>query len=279
MRAATSLRWVKRTVLAVLVAVVVLWTVVPIGWMALSSLKPEGSITAATPDVSFTPTLDNYVGLFSGAGSIFSYARNSLLAAGLSTVISVVLGCFAGYGLARSRMRGKQHLSFWIISTRMAPIAAIIVPLYLIFRNLGLLDSVAGLVVAYLTFNLPFAIWLMYAFFVDLPPVLEESAMVDGATRFQAFRHVAVPLMTPGIVTTAILCFLFAWNDYAFASTFSGPSSETIPVLAAQVVSQTGIDWGALTAIATVVVLPMIAVGIAVRRWLVQGLTLGAVKE
>jgi multiple sugar transport system permease protein len=160
----------------------------------------------------------------------------------------------------------------------MAPIAAVIVPLYLIFRNLNLLDSVWGLVVAYLTFNLPFAIWLMNAFFADLPPELEESALVEGATRFQAFWRIALPLVTPGVVTTAILCFLFAWNDYAFAQTFSGPDSGTIPILAAQLVTQTGIDWGALTAIGTVVVLPMIAVGLAVRRYLVRGLTLGAVK-
>jgi multiple sugar transport system permease protein len=160
----------------------------------------------------------------------------------------------------------------------MAPIAAVIVPLYLIFRNLNLLDSVTGLVIAYLTFNLPFAIWLMSTFFADLPPALEEAATVDGATRFQAFWRIALPLVTPGIATTAILCFLFAWNDYAFASTFSGPGSQTIPILASQLVTQTGIDWGALTAIGTVVVLPMIAVGLAVRRYLVRGLTLGAVK-
>ena len=261
-----------------ILALVLLWTLTPLVWMVLSSFKPTESIISPTPDVVFDPTFENYTNLLSGAGSLLGYAKNSLLAAGISTVISVVLGCLGGYGLARTHFRGKQHLSFWIISTRMAPIAAVIVPLYLIFRNLNLLDSVWGLVVAYLTFNLPFAIWLMNAFFADLPPELEESALVEGATRFQAFWRIALPLVTPGIVTTAILCFLFAWNDYAFAQTFSGPDSGTIPILAAQLVTQTGIDWGALTAIGTVVVLPMIAVGLAVRRYLVRGLTLGAVK-
>ena len=261
-----------------ILALVLLWTLTPLVWMVLSSFKPTESIISPTPDVVFGPTFENYTNLLSGAGSLLGYAKNSLLAAGISTVISVVLGCLGGYGLARTHFRGKQHLSFWIISTRMAPIAAVIVPLYLIFRNLNLLDSVWGLVVAYLTFNLPFAIWLMNAFFADLPPELEESALVEGATRFQAFWRIALPLVTPGVVTTAILCFLFAWNDYAFAQTFSGPDSGTIPILAAQLVTQTGIDWGALTAIGTVVVLPMIAVGLAVRRYLVRGLTLGAVK-
>ena len=261
-----------------ILVLVLLWTLTPLVWMILSSFKPTESIISPTPDVVFGPTFENYTNLLSGAGSLLGYAKNSLLAAGISTVISVVLGCLGGYGLARTHFRGKQHLSFWIISTRMAPIAAVIVPLYLIFRNLNLLDSVWGLVVAYLTFNLPFAIWLMNAFFADLPPELEESALVEGATRFQAFWRIALPLVTPGVVTTAILCFLFAWNDYAFAQTFSGPDSGTIPILAAQLVTQTGIDWGALTAIGTVVVLPMIAVGLAVRRYLVRGLTLGAVK-
>ena len=261
-----------------ILALVLLWTLTPLVWMVLSSFKPTESIISPTPDVVFGPTFENYTNLLSGAGNLLGYAKNSLLAAGISTVISVVLGCLGGYGLARTHFRGKQHLSFWIISTRMAPIAAVIVPLYLIFRNLNLLDSVWGLVVAYLTFNLPFAIWLMDAFFADLPPEREESALVEGATRFQAFWRIALPLVTPGIVTTAILCFLCAWNDYAFAQTFSGPDSGTIPILAAQLVTQTGIDWGALTAIGTVVVLPMIAVGLAVRRYLVRGLTLGAVK-
>lgn len=269
----------KHVILYAILVLVLLWTLVPILWMVLSSFKPSGSITSPTPEIIFNPTLENYVSLFSGSTSLLGYAKNSLLAAGISTIISVALGCLAGYGLARIHFRGKHHLSFWIISTRMAPIAAVIVPLYLLFRYVNLLDSVTGLVIAYLTFNLPFAIWIMNAFFAGLSPSLEESAMVDGATRFQAFWRIALPLVTPGIATTAILCFLFAWNDYAFARTFSGPGSATIPVFAAQLVTQTGIDWGALVSIGTVVVLPMIVAGLAVRRYLVAGLTLGAVKE
>ena len=168
-------------------------------------------------------------------------------------------------------------MSFWIISTRMAPIAAVILPLYAVFRSLDLLNSTTGLIVAYLTFNLPFAIWIMNAFFADLPPALEEAALVDGATKFGAFWRIALPLTAPGIVTTAILCLVFSWNDYAFAQSFSGPGSQTLPIAASQLITQTGINWGQLMAIGTIVVLPMIVVGLAVRRYLVKGLTLGAV--
>jgi multiple sugar transport system permease protein len=261
----------------VLVALVLLWTLVPLVWMLLSSIKPAEDLTATTPKVAFSPTLDHYRALFSGGNNIESYIVNSILAAGISTLIAVALGTLAGYGLARSSFRGKDHVAFWIISTRMAPIAAAVLPLFVIFRATHLLGTTWGLVVAYLSFNLPFAIWIMNAFFADLPPSLEEAAMVDGASRWTAFRKIAVPLVLPGIATTAILCLVFSWNDYAFAATFAGPDSQTLPIAASQLVTQTEIDWGQLTAIGTIVVAPMIVVGLVVRKWLVTGLTLGAV--
>jgi multiple sugar transport system permease protein len=234
-------------------------------------------VTAATPQVLFGPTLDNYRNLFTGSNNLGPYVLHSVLAAGISALLAVTLGALAGYGLARTRMRGKKHLAFWIISTRMAPIAAVVVPLFLIFRGIGLIDTIPGLVLAYLTFNLPFAIWLMSAFFAEVPPSLEESALVAGCTRWQAFRMVILPLTKSGLVTTFVLCLVFAWNDYAFAVVFSGPNSQTLPIAASQLVTQTGIDWGQLTAIGTIVVVPMMLAGLAVRRWLVTGLTLGAV--
>jgi multiple sugar transport system permease protein len=266
-------RWLVRAALAV----ALVWTLVPLAWMVLSSFKPANDLTASPPKVVFHPTLDHYRTLFSGGGHIGGYIVHSIVASGVSTLIAVALGCLAGYGLARSSFRGKDHVSFWIISTRMAPIAAAILPLFIIFRAMGLIGSTWSLIIAYLTFNLPFAIWIMSAFFGQLPPSLEHAALVDGATRWQAFRRIALPLTVPGIATTAILCLVFSWNDYAFASTFSGPSSQTLPIAASQLVTQESIDWGQLTAIGTIVVAPMILVGLCVRRWLVTGLTLGAV--
>src|SRR5687768_15337569 len=267
----------SRIGLPVVLGVILLWSAVPLFWMVLSSFKPTDELTATTPTLSFTPTFEHYDALFSGGNNIGPYIRNSLVAAGISTVIAVALGCLAGYGLARTRFRGMDHVAFWIISQRMAPIAAVILPLFVIFRFTGLLGSTWGLIVAYLTFNLPFAIWIMNAFFAELSPSLEEAAMIDGATRWSAFRDVALPLVLPGIATTAILCLVFSWNDYVFAVTFSGPDSQTLPIAASQLVTQTSIDWGQLTAIGTIVVAPMILVGLIVRKWLVTGLTLGAV--
>jgi multiple sugar transport system permease protein len=245
--------------------------------MLLSSFKSLTDVLSPTPLLAFKPTLVNYISLVSGGNNLLTYFRSSFLAAGISTIIATTLGCLAGYGLARSDFRGKRHLAFWIISTRMAPIAAVILPLFIGFTFLHLINTVWGLIVAYLSFNLPFAIWIMNAFFADLPPGIEEAARVDGASNFQTFWRIALPMTAPGIVTTAILCLVFSWNDYAFAVTFAGPGSQTLPVAASQLITQTGVDWGQLTAIGTVVALPMIVVGLAVRRYLVRGLTLGAV--
>lgn len=266
---------VTKVLLYVALAVVLVWTLVPLVWMVISSFKSPDDLLATTPSVVFTPTLEHYGALFQSG--LWGYVQNSLLAAGISTIIAVTLGCLAGYGLSRATFRGKDHVAFWIISTRMAPIAAVILPLFILFRYAGLLDSTLGLIIAYLTFNLPFAIWIMNSFFADLPPSLEEAALVEGATRFEAFWRIALPLTAPGIVTTAILCLVFSWNDYAFAVTFAGPDSQTLPIAASQLNTQTGLNWGQLTAIGTIVVAPMILVGLAVRRYLVKGLTLGAV--
>ncbi len=265
-------------VLVVLLLVLALaWTLVPLLWMLTGSFKNGADVTAGTPQLFFEPTMENYQSLFAGPNNLTPYLWHSVVAAGASAVLSLALGALAGYGLANSRMRGKSHLSFWIISTRMAPIAAVILPLFLMFRLAGLIDTLPGLVLAYMTFNLPFAIWLMSAFFANIPPSIEESALVAGCSRWQAFWYVVLPLSKAGLVTTGVLCLVFAWNDYAFATVFSGPSSQTLPIAASQLVTQTGIDWGQLTAIGTIVVVPMILAGLAVRRWLVTGLTLGAV--
>lgn len=261
----------------VLIIAFLAWTMIPLIWMLIGSFKNDADVTAANPVWFFTPTWENYRGLFSGANNLSGYIGHSVIAAVSAAVLSVVLGTLAGYGLAITKMKGKRHLSFWIISTRMAPIAAVVLPLFLMFRFANLVDTIPGLILAYLTFNLPFATWLMQAFFAEIPPSLEESALVAGCTRWQAFWQVVLPLSKAGLVTTGVLCLVFAWNDYAFASIFAGPNSQTLPIAASQLVTQTGVDWGQLTAIGTIVVLPMVFVGLAVRRWLVTGLSLGAV--
>jgi multiple sugar transport system permease protein len=244
--------------------------------MLLASLRTQASMFTMPPQIFVLPDFSAYVFMFFGGGGFGRYLVNSLIAAVVSSLISLGLGSLGGYALARVNWRFKSDISFWIISTRMAPIAAVIVPLYLMFRQLHLLDSLAGLIVAYCTFNLPFAIWLMQAFFADVPREIEESARIDGCSTFGLFWRISLPLVAPGVVATGVLCLVFAWNDFAFATTFSGHDTQTIPVAASQLITQQGVLWGQLMATGIVILLPMLVVGIAIRRWLVRGLTMGA---
>ncbi|MFC7198573.1 carbohydrate ABC transporter permease [Halospeciosus flavus] len=255
-----------------------LWTLVPIVWMLISSLKIRTSMFTMPPDLIFDPTLRYYQELLFGANPLTKYLMNSAIVSVSSAVIAVSLGTLGGTD-SRIEMSGKKHLAFWIISTRMAPIAVVIVPLFFIYNFLGLLNTYLGLIIAYTTFNLPFAIWLMRSFFDEIPEELEEAAQIDGATRWQAFYKVALPLVLPGMGATAIISIVFAWNDFLFALIFTNSETQTIPVAAAQLVTQTGTLWGQVMAIGVVILLPMVLFGMIVKNYLVSGLTMGAMKQ
>jgi multiple sugar transport system permease protein len=267
----------QRVLFLVLGILIGLWSAIPIAWMLITSLKPQEAIRTSDLVFSFTPTLENYRNLFFGGNRAGSFLVNSLLVSIISTFIALALGSLAGYGMAHWRSRHKKDVSFWILSTRMAPIAAVIVPLFVMFRIAGLVNTVPGLILACLTFNLPFAIWLMNAFFHQVPRSIEEAALVDGCSKMRAFWNVALPVTRPGLITTAVLCLVFAWNDYAFASSLGGPQTSTLPMAAGALVTQSGSDWGLLCALGIVIALPMLIAGLAVRRHLVTGLSLGAV--
>jgi multiple sugar transport system permease protein len=267
----------QRGLFIVLGILIGLWSAIPIAWMLITSLKPQEAIRTSDVVLFFTPTLENYRNLFFGGNRVGSFLVNSLLVSIISTFIALALGSLAGYGMAHWRSRHKKDVSFWILSTRMAPIAAVIVPLFVMFRLAGLVNTIPGLILACLTFNLPFAIWLMNAFFHQVPRSIEEAALVDGCSKIRAFWNVALPITRPGLITTAVLCMVFAWNDYAFASSLGGPQTSTLPMAAGALVTQSGIDWGLLCALGIVIALPMLIAGLAVRRHLVTGLSLGAV--
>ena len=266
-----------KVLMPILAVVVALWSAVPIAWMLITSFKPQTAIRTSDVVLLFAPTAENFSNLFFGGNKVGSFLLNSVLVTALSTVIAVALGCMAGYGMAHWRSRHKPDVSFWIISTRMAPIAAVIVPLFVMFRTAGLVNTLPGLIIAHLSFNLPFAVWLMGAFFQQVPRSIEEAALVDGCGKFRSFWSVALPVTRPGIITTAVLCMVFSWNDYAFSSALGGPQTSTLPMAAGALVTQSGIDWGLLCALGVVVALPMLVAGLAVRRHLVTGLSLGAV--
>ncbi len=267
---------ISTTLVLILDLIVVLWVLFPIYWMFLSAFKQEEGMFSMPPKFFFVPTLFNYVHLIERG--VFLYFKNSLVSSLSTVVVATLLGTLAGYGLARGRFRRKQQLAWWIITTRMAPIVAVLLPLFLIFRSLGLLNSLAGLVVGFTLFSLPFAIWMMMGFFQEIPREMEEAAWVDGASKLQSFWYIALPMAKPGLIATAVLCFVFAWNDYLFATVLTSGQTQTLPVVAAALQTMRGILWGQVMSMGTLIFIPVLIVGIAIRKYLVRGLTMGAIK-
>jgi multiple sugar transport system permease protein len=260
-----------------LVVVVAIFFLFPIVLIFLTSIKSRVDALAFPPVWVFTPTLNNFREIFE-LYDFALYFRNTLIAASAATLCAMILGVPAAYSLARHKFRGQSNVAFWILSIRMTPAIAAIIPLFILLRTLRLLDSLAGLVLVYSTFNIPFVVWMMRGFFEDLPVELEESAMVDGCSRLGAFGRIAVVLAAPGLASTAILTFLFTWNEFVFALILTATRARTMPVAVQLFMRETGILWGHMTAAAVVMMVPTVILTFFIQRYLVRGLTFGAVK-
>jgi multiple sugar transport system permease protein len=251
----------------------------PVLWIVFLSLKTPATVG----DGSFLPkswSLDNYSGVFNE--SFFTSAlRNSLGIAAIATVIAVSLACLAAYAIARLDFPGRTAILGASLAIAMFPPISVVGPLYELWRNIGLFDTWAGLIIPYMTFTLPLAIYTLSAFFREIPWELEQAAQMDGATPFQAFRKIIVPLAAPGVFTTAILVFIFAWNDFVFAASLTSTSrSQTVPAAINQFpgASQFSAPVGSIAAAAVVVTVPIIILVMLFQRRIVAGLTAGAVK-
>ncbi len=249
----------------------------PVFYLLLTSLKTQVDAFRVPPVWIFRPTFTNYTEVF----QLYPFGHfliNSLIVASASTVVAVTLGAMAAYALARFTFRRARDLAFWILSIRMTPPVAAIIPIFIIMRTLGLLDTWLSLVIAYSTMNLPFATWLLRGFFQDIPRELDESALVDGCSWFSAFARVALPLAAPGIVVTAIFVFIFSWNEFLFALILTATRAETLPVAVTGFIRETGIMWGHMAAAGVVIMAPMAVFSLFVQRYMVRGLTMGAIK-
>ena len=245
-----------------------------------TSLKAERDIFAWPPVWLFQPTFKNFyqaLFVFGGQGA-FAFIVNSVIITAFSTVLSVGLGSMAAYGLARFPFRGRKQLSFWILSTRFAPPIAFVVPVYLMALQLDLLDSRIALVLIYTSMNLSLVIWLLRGFFMEIPIEIEEAALVDGYTRLQIFRRVALPLVRPGIVTAAILSAVFSWNEFLFAVILTQTHAATLPVYLSGFSNAMGLAWGEYMAVGVIAVLPITLFTAMLQKHLVRGLTFGAIR-
>lgn len=269
---------VTKYALLILIMLVVLS---PIYWMVITSFKTRLELTTYPP--TMFPQFfiwDNYKDAFTNS-AIPVYIRNSVIVVSISTFISLVLGTLAGYSLARFPFTPsfKENVSFWIISTRMIPPIVTIIPIFLIFRDLHILNSYLGLIIVYTGFTLPFTTWMMRVFVNEVPVDLEEAAMVDGSSRLTALYKITLPLLAPGLSATAVFSLILVWNEFLFSLILTTTSASiTLPVGIAGYVSQFEVLWGQMAAVGTVAIIPILMFTLAVQRYLVRGLTLGAVR-
>jgi multiple sugar transport system permease protein len=297
---------------AVLLALIML---LPVFIMGISAFKTRVDVMSAPPKVFFRPTLEGFMLLFTdraqandakmaelqekakagkldlfgklametgmevtGPSPYVARLRNSVIIAGVSTIISVILGLFAAYAFSRFKVPGKDDLLFFILSTRMLPAVVVTIPLFLMYRQLGLHDKHLGMIILYIVFNLSFSVWLLKGFIDEIPKEYEEAALVDGYTRMQAFFKIVLPQAVSGIAATTVFCLIFAWNEYAFALMLTSQRARTAPPSIATMMGRGGYEWSAIAAGSLGFLIPVVIVTFALRKYLLRGITFGAIR-
>src|SRR5437588_3769576 len=251
--------------------------VFPVLWMVLTGFKTEIAAITIPPTLFFQPTLDQFLLAFDGGFG--AYFFNSAMAALISTALAMVLGIPAAYAMVfQMRQKSSNDMLFFVLSTRFMPFASILVPLYVIITRLNLLDNLLTLVVVYTAMNLPLIIWMARSYFLDLPKEVLEGAWLDGCSTLQTIVRVVVPMAAPGLTAAALLAIIFAWNDFFFAVTLTYTESPTLPIMVAAFTSNEGLFLAKVSALATMIILVPVAIGIYAQKHLVQGLTGGALK-
>ncbi|MFP5022979.1 carbohydrate ABC transporter permease [Pseudonocardia phyllosphaerae] len=248
----------------------------PVLWMVMTAFKTEAQAVTVPPTVFYVPTFDNFAEVFQGG--VGPYLLNSLFATVVSTLLVLVLGVPAAFALSLRPVRKTSDVLFFFISTKMLPVVAAIVPIYVVVNHLGALDNIWTLIVLYTAMNLPIAVWMMRSFFLEVPRELLEAASMDGASLARSLREVVLPIISPGIAATALICMIFAWNEFFFAVNLTASRAATVPVYLVGFITSEGLYFASLCAAATVAALPVVIAGWIAQNKLVQGLSFGAVK-
>lgn len=249
----------------------------PIWWMISTAFKDRVDAFAVPPTYLFTPKTDNFIAVLS-SGNFMSAYKNSLIISVSTCLLALLLGIPMAYALARFKVPNKSGTMMWLLSTKMAPAILIAVPYYIIYQKIGLTGTYIGMILVYLIFNLAFTVWMLKGFIEAVPGDLNEAARVEGASRLKAFFKVEAPLMKGGIAATAILCFITVWNEFLLALVLTSSRTQTTPVAIQNFISFEGIRWGEIAAAGVLVAAPAVILGVAVRKYLITGLTMGAVK-
>ena len=266
----TSVLW---TLVLVVIAFIVLF---PVLWVGSFMFRPDSAMFARPTQWLFEPTLVHFRYVIDNG--FIGYLGTSFALASISTLLVVILGTPAAYAFARFQLRFRDDLFLFVLATRMAPPICMVIPFYMIFSRIGLIDTYVGLTLAYLTFNLSFYIWVMSSFCKDLPVALEEVAFLEGYNRFEVFLKVVIPLLRSAIVATGMLCFIFAWNEFMFAFMLGGQQVKTLPVAVPELITTQGVRWGPMAIVGTLSLVPVMLAVFLLQKHIVRGLTMGAVK-
>ncbi|HEB32455.1 MAG TPA: carbohydrate ABC transporter permease [Spirochaetes bacterium] len=272
------------TIILIFLIIFMVWTMFPILWALITSFKQPGDSFKATfiPYKQFKPTLYAWKDAFvTTRDRTLRSLRNSIVISTLSSAVVLLLGAFAGYSLARYEFKKwkNKDIALWILSQRMFPPVAVLIPYFLIMQRLHLLDNILGVVMVHVTMNLPLAVWLMLDFFADMPRDIEEAAMIDGCGHFKAFFYIAIPIAAPGLVAVYVLSFIFSWNEFLFVVVFGYQRAMTLPVMIAGSLSVRGLDFWKVASLSILAVIPPVVLAVVLSRYLVRGLTMGAIKE
>ena len=305
---------IVRFFIILLIVVITFVYMVPIIYIITTSFKSWSDVMQVPPTLTFKPSIGAYIRTFVTrsvypAGTVLSETElaelrwfernlyfetgerfirisdfpgrylNSLIVGVISTITTIILGTLAAYGFSRFKMRGKDDLLFFILSTRMLPAVVVLIPIFLMYRTVGLTDNHLGLILLYTAFNVSFAVWVLKGFIDEIPIEYEEAAMVDGYSRFQAFTKIVLPQATTGIAATAVFCFIFAWNEYAFSLILTRRVAQTVPSWLPHQIGVLGYDWGALAAGTFLFILPAMIFTILLRNHLLRGITFGAIRK
>ena len=270
---------ISTVLLYVVIAFVLVIIAFPIYWLISTSLKP--GVESLTNPPTYIPSrlvFDNYLAVLKSEN--VKFLRNSLIVAVASTFLTTIMGAMAAYALSKTYIAFwiRRALMLWILVTRIFPPITTAIPYYVIIKNLGLADTHAALIITYVSYGLPFVIWLMLGFFQDLPADIEKAAIVDGCSMWQRFRQVVLPLTLPGLAVTAIFAFIYSWNEFLYASILTSFTAKTLPVVISTFISDQYLRWGEMSAMGSLMIIPVMIFALATQKYLVRGLTFGAVK-
>lgn len=263
--------WLPRLILYVFAV----WCLFPLYWIFITSLKTPIQALARPPVFWFEPTLTNFSKVIQNP-EIWSYFGSSSIVAAGSSLLGLLIGAPTAYVLARFQFRGRGDFGFWLLSTRMTPPVAMLIPFFVMYSRLGLLDTHFGLILAHVMLNLSIVVWLLRGFFAEIPREIEEASAMDGDSYFQTFRRITLPLAMPGLISVGILIFLLSWNEFLFALVLGDSAVRTVPIGLYGFIGYQTIAWAELSASATLLIIPVIIFILIFQRHLIRGLTMGA---